>query len=579
MKRDCLVITAIIMLATAARAANVAFDSAADPAYSGGWSSTNGGYGFTAWTLVPLPCASNGYFYVNDAVNGCNHTAPGIDTSGVAWGMSSDTNSLFCSTNDVPQVGAVAYRGFTGGRLSVGQTFEIYVQHGSVDGGLGIEFRTSTDMSSHSGGERLNLYRSPNTDWLIWDQAAAMTNGAVDTGMPWDTAGYKVDFTLTGVDTYSLTISNLDPSTSVASVTTTGTLNGASGAGLDSVALFTESPFSYCYQNLYWNSMSVTGPAQPNIANEASDSAADVAYTNSYPNTWATGLNGGYGFSPWTMYVLAGDGYFYANDCTQGCCGVSNPRTLPGIDTTGPNGPQAWGISADTNTVAAPSQAQVFATRGFNGGSLAVGQLFEMQVQNSYVDGGAVGIDFRTGNSQSAYNSGERLSLYFNGSPHIYDGHANPSLLGYDTGGFQVDFNLISVDTYSLTLSNLSSGASTNVTGTLSGTAGSGIDSIAVYNLQNLSDAWHNFYANRLRVTSTVAPVIKSAKLFQATNAVISFQSISNAVYFLQRAPDMSGTNWSTVLTNVTGNGGMLDLTNSLPGPTQKQFYRVGKSY
>ena len=48
MKRACLVITAIITLATAASAANVAFDSAADPAYSGGWSGTNGGYGFTA---------------------------------------------------------------------------------------------------------------------------------------------------------------------------------------------------------------------------------------------------------------------------------------------------------------------------------------------------------------------------------------------------------------------------------------------------------------------------------------------------------------------------------------------------
>ena len=50
-------------------------------------------------------------------------------------------------------------------------------------------------------------------------------------------------------------------------------------------------------------------------------------------------------------------------------------------------------------------------------------------------------------------------------------------------------------------------------------------------------------------------------------------------MYFLQRAPDMSGTNWSTVLINVTGNGGILDLTNSLPGPAQKQFYRVGKPY
>ena len=75
----------------------------------------------------------------------------------------------------------------------------------------------------------------------------------------------------------------------------------------------------------------------------------------------------------------------------------------------------------------------MFASRGFNGGSLAVGQLFEIRDHNSYVDGGAVGDDFRTGNSQSAYNSGERLSLYFNGSPHIYDGHVNPSLLGYDT--------------------------------------------------------------------------------------------------------------------------------------------------
>ena len=143
--------------------------------------------------------------------------------------------------------------------------------------------------------------------------------------------------------------------------------------------------------------------------------------------------------------------------------------------------------------------------RPFTGGSLAIGQTFQIYLQNGFVDGGAVGIDLRNGTSMTAYNTGERLSLYYSGGWHIFDNHQNPNLLSYDTGGFRVDFTLTGANAYRLTMSNLNPLAalgniSITVTGTLAGTSNSGIDSVTLYSQQNKADAYHNMYFNSIAI-------------------------------------------------------------------------------
>jgi len=236
---------------------------------------------------------------------------------------------------------------------------------------------------------------------------------------------------------------------------------------------------------LGWAGMFVVGSAL--ASNLASDNAGNAVYGGG----WNAGMNGGYGFGDWAQQVPAGVGYFYVNSYT------ANPATVaPGIDTAG----VSWGLSASNAT-----STSAFAMRPFTGGSLSIGQTFEISLQNGYVDGGAVGIDLRNGTSTDAYNTGERLSLYFAGGWHIYDGHTNPSLLSYDTGGFTVDFTLTSANTYSLTMVNLDPNAPVNnqsitVTGTLGGTADSGIDSVTLYSQQNTTDSYHNMYFNSLSI-------------------------------------------------------------------------------
>lgn len=222
-------------------------------------------------------------------------------------------------------------------------------------------------------------------------------------------------------------------------------------------------------------------------ANLASDDAGNAVYGGG----WNTGMNGGFGFGSWAQQVPEGVGYFYVNSYT------ANPATVgPGIDTAG----VSWGLSVSNST-----SASTFAMRPFTGGSLSVGQTFEISLQNGYVDGGSVGIDLRDGTSMDAYNTGERLSLYFSGGWHIYDGNTNPNLLSYDTGGFKVDFTLTSANTYSLTMINLDPNAgsgnqSITVTGTLGGTADAGIDSVTLYSQQNTTDAYHNMYFNSMAI-------------------------------------------------------------------------------
>ena len=75
--------------------------------------------------------------------------------------------------------------------------------------------------------------------------------------LSYDTGGFKVDFTLTSANAYSLTMTNLDPNAAVdnRSITVAGTLAGTSDAGIDSVTLYSQQNTTDAYHNMYFNNM------------------------------------------------------------------------------------------------------------------------------------------------------------------------------------------------------------------------------------------------------------------------------------------------------------------------------------
>lgn len=241
MKAFSLAVTAIIICVSSALASNVASDNAADTAYDDPYpqwiTGDNGGTGFGAWTLNT---AGNGGFFTGDSTQNGFVPSGGINTAGRSWGM--------WANSDPGPAEIVAYRGFTGGSLSIGQTFTIDMDSGWNDGVQGFVLRSGTDTSSKNNGARFEFLQISGQGYSVF--GSVFTNTAVG----WTDGGLRISFTLTGADTYSVTITGL---VSGASQTLTGTLGGTGGAGIDSVALYDENINSGGNFDLYFNSMAV----------------------------------------------------------------------------------------------------------------------------------------------------------------------------------------------------------------------------------------------------------------------------------------------------------------------------------
>ena len=88
----------------------------------------------------------------------------------------------------------------------------------------GFVLRNGTDTSSKNNGQRFEfLFVGGNADYSI---ATNSTSPLVDTGVGWTDGGLLLDFTLTGANTYSLTITGID---SGAHATISGLLGGTVG--------------------------------------------------------------------------------------------------------------------------------------------------------------------------------------------------------------------------------------------------------------------------------------------------------------------------------------------------------------
>lgn len=222
MKKIVLPCMLVALISASAQAANLAADNASDPAYSSGWlDGSNGGYGFGAWQLIPsTPGPLSGHFIGSSTGNG-----DGLD-NGLSGGVAND-NDIDTGTMIPVSWGmyanngrnAVAYRPFTGGPLSVGQTFSVDFDNGWIN---------STPIT---GQIDIGLTDSANNViFRVSFIGGALNYQYADAGgifqlstIPFGDEGFNLSVTMTGPFAYSATLTRRDG----ISTNWTGTLNAA----------------------------------------------------------------------------------------------------------------------------------------------------------------------------------------------------------------------------------------------------------------------------------------------------------------------------------------------------------------
>jgi len=150
-------LTAAVMIAalsSGAFAANNASDNASNAAYSDGWTTgDNGGVGFGAWTLTSnLPSGGFSGSYVGGTALGANSF--GIYSGGAA-------NATF-----------TAYRPFSGGGLTAGQSFSVNLANTvTINGEIGLSLMSGTSA-------RWTLkFVGGGGNWLLNDGGSDFSSG------------------------------------------------------------------------------------------------------------------------------------------------------------------------------------------------------------------------------------------------------------------------------------------------------------------------------------------------------------------------------------------------------------------
>jgi hypothetical protein len=224
---------------------------------------------------------------------------------------------------------------------------------------------------------------------------------------------------------------------------------------------------------------------------------ADDASQPAYAGGWYYGDNGGTGFGPW---VFTGTGPinsqwsgFYIGSSTNNGGGGGQ-----GIDVDG----KSWGIYANNGNWAA-------AYRPFAYGPLRVGQTLSLGMDNGDIDSGGpyIGFVLRNGNATGGpgdYVTGARFQFVFFGGGSDYQIYDNAgqqdSGIFFTDSGLEFTFTLTTVDTYTLQVIDNSAGTY-SFSGTLSGTPGSGIDSISIFNITAGSSPYNDCFFNSFKVT------------------------------------------------------------------------------
>jgi hypothetical protein len=239
--RFAVIILAVALVCSAqSHAANLASDSAADVAYDDGWQpGDNGGSGWGGgWSLFS---GVGSAFIGSSTTNGIGD--PGsdgdIDTQGRSWGLFTGNPSQ--NAHSV----ASAVRPFNGA-LSLGQQFVIDVDPGP-SGGFGSGY-SGFSLRDDQTNERFRLTFSFG---LVFIQD-------VNTGISSTDQGFHVVFTLTGTDSYNVTLYSVGTDgPSGLPVSFSGSLFVPNGTGIVDVKLFAVDTGPNPVNWQFFNSMAI----------------------------------------------------------------------------------------------------------------------------------------------------------------------------------------------------------------------------------------------------------------------------------------------------------------------------------
>ncbi len=231
------------------------------------------------------------------------------------------------------------------------------------------------------------------------------------------------------------------------------------------------------------------------LARDASD---DPAYSDAYPE-WDSGDDGGFGFTPWTLSPDPNnaDAGFFTASASQNA-GVSGGAIDEGGD--------SWGLYASNGNSAV-------AYRGFDFDSdsaldgLAVGGTISLSMDNGWNDGN-VGWILRSGNNTSGKNSGQRFEFIHQagGNYLIIDSSgATDTGIGWTPNGLSFLFTLTGVDTYSIDVTPVG-GSTSSFSGTLGGSSGGALESLALYNEGAGQGTEYDLFFNDIEVTDEDGP-------------------------------------------------------------------------
>lgn len=225
----------------------------------------------------------------------CTDSIPTADPN-EAWGLWANSGGV-----------ADAVRTFDAA-LGTGDTFKIDMDNGWVESGgtVGLGLRNSADEN------RLEVYFvAGNTNYTVHDNS-----GARDSGVPFTDEGLHIEVTITGADSYSITIFRLEDGTSA---TLTGTLGGTTSTAIDRVRLFNANAGSGTERNLFFNNIAINS------------TAFDYANDPVYDDGWGTGDDGGTGFGAWTLGDSGSHGHFIATSTTNGDGDSNSDGDIDGV--------------------------------------------------------------------------------------------------------------------------------------------------------------------------------------------------------------------------------------------------------
>lgn len=167
----------------------------------------------------------------------------------------------------------------------------------------------------------------------------------------------------------------------------------------------------------------------------------------------------------------------------------SNSGTFTGASDIGN---PSWGFFANSGET---SQALY----DIGGGALSVGQSVLIQMDNGTIQNGAtIGIGF-----QNISNANDRFEFNFLGFQSNYsyiDGLGlTATAIPFTSTGLNLEFELTGTDSYAMTIAPIG-GSATQFTGSLGGTAGSGIDRIRLFNANAGPGSGADLFFNNLEV-------------------------------------------------------------------------------